>query len=251
MKLYLPRPARLALIVIFGVGLLSGCAYAPAVHPSPAARGVFLYKSRAEVLKGLERNYSGFNGMSGRLVFTSEGGGFYAGEEGLYRYIRGKYLEFIIPDMYGDILFYGSLTFNGREKKAVYFYPASKKYIYMDLNKKYTGRKLAYERLFNALAIFLNLDSLSKIKKSGVFYRTDKGYFFEYKRKSLAYYIYVGGDYLIRKVERVKNGRLESYINFSDYITKEGNKIPLKISVDDYLYNVKIKIAISKKTKVF
>jgi hypothetical protein len=40
-------------------------------------------------------------------------------------------------------------------------------------------------------------------------------------------------------------------IYFKHYIPKGGVMIPLKIVVDDYLYNVKIKVAVSKGSSVF
>jgi hypothetical protein len=93
------------------------------------------------------------------------------------------------------------------------------------------------------------MDKINKIKKSQVFYNTEKGFFFAYGGKQ-GYYICVSKKYLIRSVTSVKNGKKIESVRFKDYVLKGSgantSMVPLKIYVDDYLYNVKMNIRLSK-----
>ena len=230
----------------------SGCAVnvKTAVQPfkKPAA-----YKSRKEVLEGLAKNYGTFGGLSGRLRFTVFDGVFSASQAGIYKYIAGKYISFMILDMYGDVLFYAKImkTKNGTE--AVFLNPKDGKIKSVNLDKKYKAeikdKTQNYERLLKVFKILLFMDKLNKIKKASVFYNTDKGFFFAYDGKC-SYYICVSKKYLIRSVTLVKSGKKIESVRFKDYVLKGSgaNKsmVPLKIYVDDYLYNVKMNIKLSK-----
>ncbi len=235
--------------IIFLLFSLSGCAYYVKKAPVPLKSGNVIYKSRNEVLKGLAKNYGHFKGMSGRFTMTATGKGFSFEESGLYKYIKGKYVKFIILNIYGNILFYVKL-FQG-DDRVVFLNPKSKKLKILNLNKKYRGKILFYERLFGVLEIFLNLDSLDKIRKADVFYNTYGGFFFEYhsrdnNEKDNTYYIYVSKNYLINRITIARHEKMIETVYFKNYILKDGSMVPLKIYVDDYLYNVKIKVGISK-----
>ncbi len=241
-------------MILFASSLsFSGCGYyvkKPERFKKPVK---ITYKTKKEVLKGLAKNYENFKGMSGRLVITVNSDDFSFEEAGLYKYVKNKYIKFTIFDMYGDLLFYAKII-KGKDK-AAFFDSGSKRIKIIYFNKKYQGKKLLYEKLFRVFRIFLNLNSLHKIKNSYVFYNTGSGFFFEYHKKSNGYYnnyyIYVNKKYLIKKITIVKHKKMLETIYFKDYIPKDGVKIPLKINVDDYLYNVKIKVAVSKGSKVF
>ncbi len=226
---------------------LGGCAYYVKKTGERRKAPNAAYISRKTVLKRLYENYGRFEGMSGRLTISAKGGSFSFEQAGIYKYITGKYLQFAVPDMYGNILFY--IKIYGTGNKAVFLNPKDGKTEMLDLGKKYTGKMLMYERLFKVFKIFLNLNNLDKIKKAGIFYNTDAGFFFKYRnkiKKAGGYYIYVNKNYLIDKITAVKHGKITEIIYFKNYILKEGSRVPLKIYVDDYLYNVKIKVALSK-----
>ena len=232
---------------------LSGCAsYVKTVSlPSSKAAGA-PYKSRSEVLAGLDKNYGRFKGLSGRLRISAAGSHFSFEQAGLYKYVGGKYMRFTILDIYGDVLFYAKISEAGN--RAVFSDPKRGGLKSINLDKKYRGEMLMYRRLLDVFKIFLNTDSLDKIKKAGLFYNTNKGFFFGYRplsdKTADGYYICVGKDYLIRKITAVKHKKITETVRFKDYILKGGSMVPLKIYVDDYLYNVKIKVALSKGSKI-
>ncbi|MCL4321915.1 MAG: hypothetical protein M0016_06460 [Deltaproteobacteria bacterium] len=242
---YITIPAILTILIFSSLGF-SGCGYYIKKTEKFKKPVNTLYKTKKEVLTGLAKNYENFKGMSGRFVITAYGSYFPFEEAGLYKYVKDKYIKFTILDMYGDQLFYAKII-KGKDK--VFF---------LVRGKKYQGKRLLHEKLFRAFRIFLNLNSLYKIKNSDVFYNTGSGFFFEYHKKGSgrhghnnAYYIYVDRKYLIKKITVVKHKKMLETIYFKDYIPKGGVRIPLKIVVDDYLYNVKIKVAVSKGSKVF
>ncbi|MHB1601745.1 MAG: hypothetical protein ACYCUT_09250 [bacterium] len=244
---------RILTAVLFVSVCLSGCApYVKTVSLPAGKTAVQPYKSRNEVLAGLDKNYGRFKGLSGRLEISARGSRFSFEQAGLYKYAAGKYMQFTILDMYGDELFYIKIFKN--ENRAVFFDPKYRRLKYIDIDKKYKGKKLMYQRLFSVFKIFLNMNSLEKIKKAGIFYNTSKGFFFGYRpisdKTADAYYICVGKNYLIRKISAVANKKITETVRFKDYILKGGSMVPLKIYVDDYLYNVKIKVALSKGSKI-
>jgi hypothetical protein len=235
---------------------LSGCA-SYVKTPPPPVKTAAAYKSRSEVLAGLDKNYGRFKGLSGRLRISAAGSHFSFEQAGLYKYVGGKYMRFTILDMYGNVLFYAKISEAGN--RAVFLDPKSGGLKSINLDKKYRGKMLMYRRLLDVFKIFLNTDSLDKIKKAGLFYNTNKGFFFGYRQPSNkqlsdktadSYYICVGKDYLIRKITAVKHKKITETVRFKGYILKGGSMVPLKIYVDDYLYNVKIKVALSKGSKI-
>ncbi len=234
---------------------LSGCAYYVKKTEGPNKEQIKPYgiklKDKKEVIRGLVKNYGNFKGMSGRINLAVSGRYFSFKQAGLYTYIKNEYIKFVIPDMYGNILLYAKITKGGG--RVTFLKAHGKGFESIYLNKKYSGRRLMYGRLFKIFKIFLNLNSLVKIKKSDIFYDTPVGFFFEYCKKLYNYYIYVDSEYLINKIAvvQIKNGKMLEYIVFKDYILKGGVKIPLKINIEDYLYNVKIKIVVSKGSNVF
>ena len=232
---------------------LSGCAsYVKTLPPTPGKTAVAVYKSRSEVLAGLDKNYGRFKGLSGRLRISAAGSRFSFEQAGLYKYVGGKYMRFTILDIYGDVLFYAKISEAGN--RAVFLDPKRGGLKSINLYKKYRGKMLMYRRLLDVFKIFLNTDSLDKIKKAGLFYNTNNGFFFGYRplsdKTADNYYIYVGKDYLIRKITAVKHKKITETVRFKGYILKGGSMVPLKIYVDDYLYNVKIKVALSKGSKI-
>lgn len=248
---------KLKYIAIFAICIIllisslsfSGCGYyirKPEKFKKPVK---IAYKTKKEVLKELAKNYENFKGMSGRLVITAYGSYFPFEEAGLYKYIKNKYIKFTIIDMYGAPLFYAKIIKG--EDRVIFLDSESNKDRTINFKKKYQGKMLLYENLFRAFRIFLNLNSLYKIKNSDVFYNTGSGFFFEYHKKSDNYYIYVNRKYLIEKITVVKHKKMLETIYFKHYVSKGGIKIPLKINVDDYLYNVKIKVAVSKGSEIF
>ena len=252
---YKYNPFLIFTLFIIGVSLgLSGCASYVRTAAKTAYTPVMSYESRSEVLAGLNRNYGRFEGISGRIRITAQSGGFSFEQAGLYRYIVRKYMQFTILDIYGDVLFYAKISKQGKKgDKAVFFYGKSRGIQSINLSKKYTGKKLSNERLFKVFKIFLNMDDLHKIKKASLFYNTGNGFFFEYRRRgknAADYYIYVTRTYLVHKITEVEHKKITGLIRFKDYVSKGGSKVPLKIYVDDYLYNVKIKVALSKGSKV-
>ena len=244
--------AALLIPLLFISFFFSGCAVNVKTAVKPYKKPA-VYKSRKEVLAGLVKNYGTFGGLSGRLSFTVSDGGFSASQAGIYKYIAGKYISFMILDMYGDVLFYAKImkTKNGTE--AVFLNPKDGKIKSVNLDKRYKvkikDKTQNYERLIKVFKILLFMDKLNKIKKAPVFYNTDKGFFFAYGGKR-SYYICVSKKYLIRSVTSVKNGKKIESVRFKDYVLKGSgaNKsmVPLKIYVDDYLYNVKMNINLSK-----
>jgi hypothetical protein len=68
--------------------------------------------------------------------------------------------------------------------------------------------------------------------------------------KQKYYYIYVNNNFLINKIAAIRNKKFIETITFSRYITKSGIYLPLKIDIDDYLYNVKMIIKLSKGSKL-
>ena len=230
---------------------LSGCA-SYVKTPPPPVKTAAAYKSRSEVLAGLDKNYGRFKGLSGRIRISAAGSHFSFEQAGLYKYVGGKYMRFTILDMYGDVLFYAKISEAGN--RAVFLDPKRGGLKSINLYKKYRGKMLMYRRLLDVFKIFLNTDSLDKIKKAGLFYNTNNGFFFGYRplsdKTADNYYIYVGKDYLIRKITAVKHKKITETVRFKDYILKGGSMVPLKIYVDDYLYNVKIKVALSKGSKI-
>lgn len=241
-------PTVIILVGFLGV-TLAGCGYY-AVKGSPPAgnkASVVPFISRQDVMRGLIKNYGGFYGISGRLVISAEGKSFSFEEAGVYKYIKGKYAAFTIFDTYGDLLF--NLKIYDKSRKALFFDPQKGKYRTIRFDEKYSGKMRNYKRLIGIFNIFLNVDSLSLIKKSTVFYDTESGFFFDVppsKDKGPEYYICVGKDFLVKKITVVKNGRVEEKAVYGNYVKKGSSMFPLKISVDDYLYNVKIKVRLSK-----
>ena len=252
MQRYNSKIKILTLIATVLVSLsFSGCAVYVKNAGKPENRAVRAYKSRNEVLAGLNENYGHFKGMSGRLTISAKSRNFAFEQAGLYKYIRGGYMQFTIFDMYGNTLFYIKIFKAGN--KAVFFDAGRGSLTSLDFDKKYTGRMLMYKRLFKVFKIFLNLNSLDKIKKAGLFYNTDRGFFFNYRNKNKkgeSYYICVNKKYLIDKITAVRHKKINEIAYFKDYIAKGGSMVPLKIYVDDYLYNVKIKVALSKGSKI-
>ena len=232
---------------------LSGCASYVKTASLPSSKAAVLhYKSRSEVLAGLDKNYGRFKGLSGRLKISAGSTHFSFEQAGLYKYVGGKYMRFTILDMYGDVLFYVKIS--KTENRAVFLDPKHGRLKSLDFDKKYKGKMLAYQRLFGVFKIFLNMDSLDKIKKADLFYNTNRGFFFDYRplsdKTADGYYICVGKNYLIRKITAVAHKKTTEIIRFKDYILKGGSMVPLKIYVDDYLYNVKIKVVLSKGSKI-
>lgn len=211
-----------------------------------------LFQSRKMVMAGLLKNYGDFKGMSGRLSILAKGKYFSFEQAGVYKYIKNKYIKFVIPDMYGNVLFYAKIINSGSYNKIIFFNPESKKPETINFNKKYSGKDLMYERLFKSFSIFLNIDSLDKIEYSKVFYNTAGGFFFEYRKANGSYYyICVGKKYLIKKITIVRRKRIIEVVHFNDYILKNKIQIPLRIDVNDYLYNISMKLSISRGSEVF
>ena len=228
---------------------LSGCAsYIKTASMPPSKAAISHYKSRKEVLAGLGKNYGRFKGVSGRLEISAVSTHFSFEQAGLYKYVGGKYMQFTILDMYGDVLFYAKIYKAGN--RVVFLDPKHGGLKSLNFDKKYKGNMLMYQRLFGVFKIFLNMDSLDKIKKADLFYNTKKGFFFDYRplsdKTADGYYICVGKNYLIRKITAVAHKKTTEIIRFKDYILKGGSMVPLKIYVDDYLYNVKMNIRLSK-----
>ncbi|MHB8232321.1 MAG: hypothetical protein ACYDDB_05410 [bacterium] len=245
---------KILILFVFISLSLSGCASYVKNSEKPESGTVTAYKSRNEVLKGLNENYGQFKGISGRLAISAKSDNFSFEQTGLYKYIRGRYMQFTIFDMYGDALFYIKIfKVPNKTVKAVFFDAGHGKLKSVDFDKEYTGKMLMYKRLFKVFKIFLNLNSLDKIKKAGLFYNTREGFFFDYRNKNKkreSYYIYVNKKYLIDKITAVRHKKITEIAYFKDYILKGGSMVPLKIYVDDYLYNVKIKVALSKGSKI-
>lgn len=231
---------------------LGGCASYVKEQALPRKPAAVPYVSRGEVMEGLEKNYGSFRGISGRLTISASAKNFSFEQVGLYKYVKGRYMVFTVPDMYGDILFQGKIY--GKEGMAVFLsYPGDGKYKTVYFNKRYTGKMLNYKRLLSVFKIFLSMDNLEMIKNSAVFYDTYKGFFFDYapggvisRRGGGEYYICVSRNFLIDKISAVQNGRITETARFKNYVKKGGSMVPLKIYVDDYLYNVKINITLSK-----
>ncbi len=240
------------IFVLFISLSLSGCASYIKTVPSPAIKPQAVYKTRNQVLAGLDKNYGRFKGLSGRLEISARSGRFAFEQAGLYKYASGKYMQFTILDMYGDVLFYIKIFKAGN--KAIFLDRRLGKIQFIDFNKKYTGKILMYERLFKVFKILLDMNNLEKIKKAGLFYNTSKGFFFGYRphlgKAADEYYIYVSKNYLIRKITEVTHRKITEIIRFKDYVLKGGSMVPLKMHIDDYLYNVKIKVALSKGSKI-
>ena len=105
-------------------------------------------------------------------------------ESGFYKYSKGKYLKFVIMDMYGNIVFSANVDNTGaiftntrRTKKNPNFT------IKVLFDKKYKTKSIdSYKRIFKSVRILLNLEDTDKINKSDIFYNTKDGYFFEYKQ---------------------------------------------------------------------
>ena len=244
--------ASTVVLLIFISFFFSGCAVNVKTAVKPYKKPV-AYKSRKEVLAGLIKNYGTFGGLSGRLRFTVSDGGFSIEQAGIYKYIAGKYISFIILDMYGDVLFNAKIIKTKSGTEAVFFNPEDGKIKSINLDKKYkiktNDKTQNYQRLLRVFKILLFIDKLNKIKKSPIFYNTEKGFFFAYGGKQ-GYYICVSKKYLIRSVTSVKNGKEIESVRFKDYVLKGSgantSMVPLKIYVDDYLYNVKMNIRLSK-----
>lgn len=237
-------------IVLFSAGL-SGCANVIKTNKVLEKPIKAVYLDRKAVLRGLERNYSKFGGISGRLTLKIIGSGFSFEQEGLYKYIKGRCIKLTIFDPYGDVLFYGKLNKNG---KAAYFYPRLKRTNTVSIDKedkKYKGTKLAIKRIFDTFKIILNLNSLKKIKNSTVFYNTANGYFFDRISPAVDYYISVNKRFFIDRITEVKDSKIIESAMFKDFILNSKGVFPSKIFVDDYLYNVKIELSLSKKSKAF
>ncbi len=232
---------------------LSGCASYVKTASLPSGKAaVSHYKSRSEVLAGLYKNYGRFKGLSGRLEISAGSAHFSFEQAGLYKYVGGKYMQFTILDMYGNVLFYAKISKAGN--MAVFSDPKHGRLESIDFDKKYKGKMLTYQRLLGVFKIFLNMDSLDKIKKADLFYNTNRGFFFDYRplsdKTADSYYICVGKNYLIRKITAVAHKKTTETVRFKDYMLKGGSMVPLKIYVDDYLYNVKIKVVLSKGSKI-
>ena len=86
----------LSVSLIFISFFFSGCAVNVKTPVQPYSAKPAAYKSRKEVLAGLIKNYGTFGGLSGRLSFKVSDGGFSVEQAGIYKYIAGKYISFII-----------------------------------------------------------------------------------------------------------------------------------------------------------
>ena len=267
-----------SVFLIFISSFFSGCAVNLKTPVKPYVSKPAAYKSRKEVLAGLIKNYGTFGGLSGRLSFTASNGSFSIEQAGIYKYIAGKYISFMMLDMYGDVLFYAKIIKTKNRTEGFYFNTKDGRIKSVNLDKKYdvkindNDKMQNYERLLKVFKILLFMDKLNKIKKASIFYNTDKGFFFANGGKCegtgikaqashkdsgcgfSGYYINVSRKYLIRSITSVKNGKKIEFVRFKDYVLKGSgaNKsmAPLKIYVDDYLYNVKMNIRLSKGSKL-
>jgi hypothetical protein len=254
---------------------LTGCAYNNIKEKAVSIHKHIFFPEKT-VIKKVIKNYSGFKNISGRARMLYDYNGISYEESGFYKYLKGKYLKFVIMDMYGNIAFSadvdntGAIFTNTRRTKKN---PNSTIKVLFD--KKYKIKSIdSYKRIFKSVRILLNLEDTDKINKSDIFYNTKDGYFFEYKpannmedikntifnkdkikynisqAKEKYYYMYVNSKFLVYKIAYIKNKKFIEAIKFSKYIKKSGIYLPLKISIDDYLYNVKIIIKLSKGSKL-
>ncbi|MHB1664501.1 MAG: hypothetical protein ACYCT7_04465 [bacterium] len=268
---------------------LTGCAYNNIKEKAVSIHKHIFFPEKT-VIKKVIKNYSGFKNISGRARMIYDYNGISYEESGFYKYLKGKYLKFVIMDMYGNIAFSADVNNDGaiftntrRTKKN----PNSTIKVLFD--KKYKTKSIdSYKRIFKSVRILLNLEDTDKINKSDIFYNTKDGYFFEYKpanntenikntifngnnlsaadsinkinknkiksnisqTKEKYYYMYVNSKFLVYKIAYIKNKKFIETIKFSKYIKKSGIYLPLKISIDDYVYNVKIIIKLSKGSKL-
>ncbi|MCL4546262.1 MAG: hypothetical protein M1576_00780 [Deltaproteobacteria bacterium] len=256
---------------------LTGCAYNNIKEKAvsiPIHKHIFFPEKT--VIKKVIKNYSGFKNISGRAIMIYDYNGISYEESGFYKYSKGKYLKFVIMDMYGNIVFSANVDNAGaiftntrRTKKNPNFT------IKVLFDKKYKTKSIdSYKRIFKSVRILLNLEDTDKINKSDIFYNTKDGYFFEYRQanntekiknkifnknkiksniskiKEKYYYMYINSKFLVYKIAYIKNKKFIEIIKFSKYIKKSGIYLPLKISIDDYVYNVKIIIKLSKGSKL-
>ncbi|MHB1646197.1 MAG: hypothetical protein EVG15_07915 [Candidatus Acididesulfobacter diazotrophicus] len=269
---------------------LTGCAYNNIKEKAVSIHKHIFFPEKT-VIKKVIKNYSGFKNISGRARMIYDYNGISYEESGFYKYSKGKYLKFVIMDMYGNIAFSanvdnaGAIFTNTRRTKKN---PNSTIKVLFD--KKYKTKSIdSYKRIFKSVRILLNLEDTDKINKSDIFYNTKDGYFFEYKQannteemiknkifnrnnlsasdginkinknkiksniskiKKKYYYMYVNSKFLVYKIAYIKNKKFIEIIKFSKFIKKSGIYLPLKISIDDYVYNVKIIIKLSKGSKL-
>ncbi len=250
MTIYFKNTAVFFFIILISASF-AGCAYNYVKPALTYIKPKLVYAPKSVVLKRLAKNYGGFKRMSGRVnvIFFHNGRSFEI--PGLYKYSRGSYIKFVTTDAYGNVVFFGKITKNN----ATFLSPkdgSEHTVLFKKIFKKMYDNKLnSFKRIFKSLKILLNMDSIYKLKRADIFYDTEYGYFFEYNGKNYDYYISVNSLYLVDNIIMVKNGRKFDVVRFKKYIKKNGVFIPLKISVDDYLYNVKISMRISEKSAVF
>ena len=247
---------------------LTGCAYNNIIKEKTVPVHKHIFFPEKTVIKKVIKNYNAFKGISGRAKMIYNYHGISYEESGFYKYLKGKYIKFVIMDMYGNIIFStdvdsaGAIFTNTRRTKKNPNFT-----IKVLFDKKYKTKSInSYKRIFKSVRILLNLEDTDKINKSDIFYNTKDGYFFEYKpanitkgikntifKNKIKYnisqikekydyidYIYVNSKFLVYKIAYIKNKKFLETIKFSRYIKKDGIYLPLKISIDDYVYNVKI-----------
>ncbi len=247
-----------AVLLIVSVSyFLTGCAYNNIKEKVvPIHKHIFFPEKI--VIKKVIKNYSGFKNISGRARMIYYYNGISYEESGFYKYLKGKCLKFIIMGIYGNIAFSANINNAGAIFTNTHRTKENPNYtIQILFNKKYKIKSVnSYKRIFKSVRVLLNLEDTDKINKSDIFYNTESGYFFEYKpanilqTKEKYYYIYVNSKFFIYKISYIKNKKFIETIKFSKYIKKSGIYLPLKISIDDYVYNVKIIIRLSKGSKL-
>jgi len=240
-------------LIVSASYFLTGCAYNNIKEKTVPIRKSHIFIPEKTVIKKVVANYKGFKNISGRAKILYYYGGTPYEESVFYKYFKGKCLKFAIMDMYGNIVFSSKINNNGAVFTNTYRTKKNPNSIIKVLfNKKYKIKSInSYKRIFKSVKLLLNLDNTEKINKSDIFYNTENGYFFEYKPKQkYYYYIYVNNNFLINKIAAIRNKKFIETITFSRYIKKSGIYLPLKINIDDYLYNVKMIIKLSKGSKL-
>ncbi len=281
-------------LIVSASYFLTGCAYNNIKEKTIPIRKSHVFIPEKTVIKKITANYKGFRDISGRAKMLYYYGGTPYEESVFYKYLKGKYLKFAIMDMYGNVVFSSKINNNGATFTNTYRTKENPNPIIKVLfNKKYKIKSInSYKRIFKSVRLLLNLENTDKINKSDIFYNTENGYFFEYKRadngsgyavkntvfngnspqtsnmnaihktesentaaafagtKQKYYYIYVNNNFLINKIAAIRNKKFIETIAFSRYIKKNGIYLPLKIDIDDYLYNVKMIIKLSKGSKL-
>lgn len=83
---------------------LTGCAYNNIKEKAVSIHKHIFFPEKT-VIKKVIKNYSGFKNISGRARMIYDYNGISYEESGFYKYSKGKYLKFVIMDMYGNIAF--------------------------------------------------------------------------------------------------------------------------------------------------